>query len=125
MNSTHHQPTSVSAPGEGVGGLRILAPLLGLATTGWLLVYGLALDAPGVVPLGILALLPAVALAAVLGSRVSTSGNARWSLALMPVAMGIVVVTLLVGTLAVPDLLAWWVVGGVLACLPFVLVRRV
>lgn len=121
MNGTFQRLSAPTDDANGVPLMRMIGPLLGLATAAWILVYGLALEAPGIVPLGVLSFVPGIGMAILLGSR---QGSARWPLALMPITFGVVTVVILIGTVALEDSIAWWVSGAVLAFLPFMLARR-
>lgn len=103
--------------------IALLAPIMGLATAAWLIVYGLVLDAPGV-PLAALAFLPAALMVLWVAIR-KQDRSSTWVYAMMPVALGLITVTILVGEHVISgDGSAFWVAGGLLSGAPFLGVAR-
>ncbi len=118
MSSTKpsvHRPTATGSPT-----VATTALLLGALLVAALLGYGLVLDAPGLAPLGLLVYAPLFVMTLVAAAAERRGGPVGpWAGALLPLAVGAVTVTLLVGTFVIPDATAWWVVGAVVSALPF------
>lgn len=105
--------------------ISMAAPVLGVVTAAWLMVYGLVLDAPGV-PANLVAFLPAALLVLWVASR-TREVSSTWIYAMMPIALGLITVTLLVGEFVLDDGGAgsvFWVAGGLASALPFLGVAR-
>lgn len=105
------------------GVVRSLGPVLGILAAGWILVYGLVLEAPGI-PLGALAFLPALAL----GLLVMTQNREhprRWLYALAPAAFGLIAASVIFGMLVGGGATAWWIVGAIVVAVPFLLAAAV
>lgn len=103
--------------------ITLLAPLLGVATAAWLIVFGLVLQAPGL-PVAALAFLPAALLVLWVAIR-KQDRSSTWVYAMMPVAFGLITLTILVGDHVISgDGSAFWVAGGLMSALPFLGVAR-
>ncbi len=101
--------------------IRWVAPILGVATAAWLMVYGIVLDTTGP---GLLAYLPPALVAFWLMVR-KQERSPTWIYAMMPVSIGLVTVMVLVGSYVLTDVVpAFWVAGGLLSALPFLGVAR-
>jgi len=122
MTSESHRTRETATASPNV--LPIIVVLIGVVQLAALLAYGLLLNPPQYLPFGMLATVPLFLLMFV--TMTATSGRRAPAVlyVLPPVAAGLVIVTLLVGTYAFPDSAAWWLIGALASAIPLILLSR-